>query len=177
MSIHLTTQVLSIQDLTQSEKHVLTVLCFRSNEKYEVYSSIERLTNDCSCSVNTIERALKGLRDKKYLTYTGKLAPKSKSIPIYSINLTHPQNEGGLSLRTPILNLTHPQNGDLRTPKMGIRIDNIKKDNKKDICLSAHATSTPKTQKERTPNGAKHISQMLKGLSVMVNDVTDTPID
>jgi hypothetical protein len=133
MSIELTTSVLSIQDLTQSAKFLLTVLCFRANQFHEVYSEIKRLSLDCSCSIKTIERALKELRDKKYLSYTGKLAPNSKSIPIYSINLTHGQIEGGLKQRTDNLSLTDGQIGDLRTDKLGIRINNIYKDNKKDI--------------------------------------------
>jgi len=111
MSIQLTRQVLKVQGLSQSAKHILTVLCFASNEKYEAYSSIKKLTQDCSCSIKTVERSLKELRDKNYLIYTGKLAPNSKSIPIYRINLTDPQNGGGSNLRTDNLSFTHPQNG------------------------------------------------------------------
>ena len=132
MSIELTTLCLSIQDLSQSEKHLLTILSFRSNQNYEVYSEIERLSSDCSCSIKTIERTLKKLRDKGYLIYTGKLAPKSKSIPIYHINLTNGQNGCALNLRTDNLDSTDGQFGNLRTDKMGIRIDNRSKDNKKD---------------------------------------------
>ncbi len=136
MSIELTTKVLSIPNLTQSQKHILTVLCFRSNQHKEVYSSIERLATDCSCSIKTIERTLKQLRDKNHLLYTGKLAPNSKSIPIYRINLTHGQNEGALNLRTDNLSLTNGQFGNLRTDKMGIGINYNNKDNNKDIDFS-----------------------------------------
>ena len=116
MSIELTTQVLAIEGLSQSEKHVLTVLCFRANQYNEVYSSIEKLALNCSCSVKTIERTLQKLRDKQYLTYTGKLAPNSKSIPVYCINIEHNngtdgQNGGALNLRTDNLSFTDGQNG------------------------------------------------------------------
>lgn len=166
MSISLTTQVLKIQVLSQPEKHLLTILCFRSNEFHEVYSTIERLSQDCSCSIKTIERSLKKLRDVGYLIYTGKFAPKSKNIPIYRINLYHGLSGGDKSLTTDSQSFNHGLSGNLTTPSESIRIDNIKKDNKKDIYFSAHATSTQKTQKERSPQGATHISNMFKDLGV-----------
>lgn len=136
MSIKLYLSCLEVQNLTQSEKHILKTLCFRANQHNEVYSSIERLSLDCSCSIKTVERTLKLLRDKCFLNYTGKIAPNSKSIPVYSIKLNHGQNGGALNLPTDKLFLTDGQNGDLRTDKMGIGKDNIYKDNKKDICSS-----------------------------------------
>ncbi len=131
MSIDLVNLCLKQNNLSQSEKHILTVLCYRANKNNQAYSSIERLSEDCSCSIKTIERTLKSLRDKNILIYTNKLAPNSKSIPIYSINLTHGQNGGALNLRTDNLSFTDGQFVPQRTDKMGIRIDNKKKDNKK----------------------------------------------
>jgi hypothetical protein len=69
-----------------------------------------------------------------------------------SINLTHGQNGDGLNLRTDNLSFTNPQNGYLRTPKMGIGIDNKIKDNRKDITNS---------QKE---SNIKHVSKLLEDL-------------
>ena len=124
MSIELTTQVLSIQDLTLPQKYILTVLCFRANKNHEVYSTIERLTIDCTCSIKTVERSLKILRDKEYLIYTGKIAPNSKNIPIYSINLNHGQIGGDKSLTTDFLESNNGLSVLLTTPSEGIRIDN-----------------------------------------------------
>jgi hypothetical protein len=92
MSIELVTTCLSLkkEHLTSSEKHILTILCFRANKHHEAYSSIDRLINDCLLSKNTVDLALKELRRKGYLIYTGKIAPKSKRIPIYKINLITP---------------------------------------------------------------------------------------
>ena len=92
MSIELVTTCLSLkkEHMTSSEKHLLTVLCFRANKHYEAYSSIDKLINDCLLSKNTVELGLKELRRKGYLIYTGKMAPKSKRIPIYKINLNTP---------------------------------------------------------------------------------------
>lgn len=61
MSIQLTTKVLSLPNLSQSEKHILTILCFRADQNNEAYSSIERLSQDCSCSIKTIERTIKAI--------------------------------------------------------------------------------------------------------------------
>jgi len=144
MSIELTTTVLSIQDLTQSAKFLLTILCFRANQNHEVYSSIERLCLDCSCSINTLEKNLKLLRDKKYLLYTGKIAPKTKNIPIYKINFNNPNNWGDKDLTTPIEKSNHPNLGNLTTPKIGIEKDNLEKDNKKDIDFSFQPTQEEK---------------------------------
>ena len=137
MSIELTTQVLSIQDLSQSEKHLLTILCFRANQNQEVYSSIKRLAMDCCCSIKTVERTLKKLRDMNYLVYTGKMKGKSHKIPIYCINLNHGQKGGDKKFITDNLSLDHGQFGNRITPKMGIQKDNINKDNKKNIYFSS----------------------------------------
>lgn len=132
MSISLTTQVLLIQDLSQPEKHILTILCFRANEKHEVYSSIERLSQDCSCSTKTVERALKKFRDEGYLIYTGKIAPNSRNIPIYCIDLNHGLSGGGSTLTTDSQSSNHGLSVLLTTPSQSIWIDNNIKDNKKD---------------------------------------------
>lgn len=165
MSIDLTTQALLIQNLSQLQKHILTILCFRANQNNEVYSTIERLALDCTCNIKTVERALKYLRDNNYLQYTGKIAPKSKNIPIYSINLNHGLSVGDKSLTTDSVSSNHGLSVLLTTHSESIWIDHINKDNKKDISSSSHAISTPKTQKERTPNGIRHISDMFKILN------------
>lgn len=69
MSMELTTLCLSITEdfLSQTQKSVMIVLCFRANQNHEVYSSIEKLALNCCCSTKTIERTLKQLRDKAYL--------------------------------------------------------------------------------------------------------------
>jgi hypothetical protein len=133
MSIELTTQVLKIQGLSQSEKHILTVLCFLSNQYHEVYRSIEKLSKDCSCSIKTIERSLKKFRDIGFLSYTGKKAPKSKNIPIYKIDLNYGLTGGDTNLTTDNSEFNHGHLIGLTTPSVGIRKDNKYKDNKKDI--------------------------------------------
>lgn len=86
---------LETKDLKTIEKFILTLLCFKANDKHEAYMCIDKLILATSSSHNTVDRALKVLRDKKYLSYTNRFAPKSRSIPVYNIHLTHPQNGGG----------------------------------------------------------------------------------
>lgn len=165
MSISLTTEVLEIQTLSQIQKHILTILCFRADKHNEVYSTIERLSLDCTCNIKTVERALKHLRDYNYLIYTGKIAPNSKNIPIYRINLNHGLSVGDKSLTTDSVSSNHPLSVLLTTHSESIWIDNNIKDNRKDNGI-AHATSKPKTQKQRSPSGANHISKMFESLGV-----------
>ena len=136
MSIELTTQVLSICGISPPEKHILTILCFRANQHHEVFSSIERMANDTGLSIKTIERSLKKLRDNKYLTYTGKIAPKSRNIPIYRINLNHGLSGGDKRLTTDSQYFNHGLSVLLTTPSEGIQKDYIYKDNRKDIDFS-----------------------------------------
>ena len=146
MSIELTTQVLSIQDLSQSEKHLLTILCFRANQNQEVYSSIKRLAMDCCCSIKTVERTLKKLRDMNYLVYTGKMKGKSHKIPIYCINLNHGQKGGDKKFITDNLSLDHGHFVQKITDKLGIQKDNKYKDNKKDIGFSFEPSQLEKNE-------------------------------
>lgn len=142
MSIELTTTCLKIQGLTPSEKHILMVLCFRSDKYHEVYSTIDRLSSDCSCSKKTVERTLKKLRDLKILTYTGKIAPKSKNIPIYSVSFNHGLSGGGLTLTTDIGESKDGHSSMLTTDTMSICIDH-RKDNRKDNGFSLLKNATP----------------------------------
>jgi len=149
MSIQLTTLCLSIQDLLPSAKHVLTILCFRANQYHEVYSSIAKLCLDCSCSINTLDKNMKLLRDKGYLEYTGKYTGSSKKIPIYFINLNNPKNGDGKIFITPNYELDHPKIDAKITPKLGIQKDNRYKDNKKDIDSSFSKEQIKRWEKER----------------------------
>lgn len=86
MSIELTTATLNCKGLSSTEKHILTILSFRANEKNQVWSSIKRLEIDSALSRKTIEITLKKLRDKELLQYTGLFKGKSLKIPVYFIN-------------------------------------------------------------------------------------------
>jgi len=82
---------LETKDLKPIEKFILTTLCFKANINNEAYCCIDKLVIATGACKTTIESALKVLRDKKYLSYTGKTAPKSKRIPVYKIDLIPPK--------------------------------------------------------------------------------------
>ena len=175
MSIELTTHCFSIKGLSQPEKHILTVLCFRANQHLEVYSTIDRLASDCSCSTKTVERVLKKFRDNKTLIYTGKIAPKSKNIPIYRINLNNGLRVRGKSLTTDSQSSNHGLSGNLTTPSEGIWIDNNIKDNIKDngknSLNSKNKTHNPEYQEYRTLFEAKkQHKQVAKELQPMTRE-------
>ena len=149
MSIDLTRKALSIQNLSQIQKHILTILCFRANQYDEVYSTIETLSLDCSCNIKTVERALKHLRDIGFLIYTGKIAPKSKNIPIYRIDLNHGLSVGDKSLTTDFEDSNHGLSVLLTTHSESIWIDNRSKDNRKDIYSSFSKDQLKRWSKER----------------------------
>jgi hypothetical protein len=149
MSIPLTTLCLNISGLSQPQKHILTILCFRANQHNESYSSIERLSHECSCSIKTVERALKQLRDMNYLIYTGKIAPKSTRIPIYRIDLNHGLSGGDKILITDSVSFDHGLSVLLNTDSEGIRIDNVDKDNRKDIDSPFSEEQLQRWKKER----------------------------
>ena len=147
MSIDLTTLSLSIQNLTQPQKHILMVLCFISDKNHEVYRAIEKLALDCTCSIKTVERALKKFRDEGILMYTGKIAPKSKNIPVYRINLNHGLPVGDKSLTTDSQSFNHGLSGYLTTDSQGIWKDNIKDNNKDNRKNSLFKFLRPKAYK------------------------------
>ena len=149
MSIELTTKVLTLHHLSKSQKQILTILCFRANQNKEVYSSIERLALDCSCSIKTVERSLKQLRDKNYLLYTGKMKGKSLKLPVYRINLNHGQFGGDKEFITDNLSKDHGHSVLGMTDKLGIQKDNINKDNRKDIASSFTKEQIKRWAKEK----------------------------
>ena len=168
MCINLANLSYSQSDLTPIEKHILLIFCIRANQYHEAWSSIERLSIDSSYSIKTIERNLKKLRDKGYLLYTGKTAPKSKRIPIYRIKLNHGLSGGDKILITDSQDFKHPLSGNLNTPQEGIQKDNIYKDNKKDIDFSI-SNSQPQKEKRKSdfskssgPKAFKDIMDLLR---------------
>lgn len=163
MSISLTTLSLNILNLSSTEKFILTVLSFRSDKNNEVYSSIERLEIDTGLKKRTIEPAIKKLRDKNILIYTGKYEGKKHNIPVYRINLNHGNFCREKDLTTAIYVFNTGKFCVDMTAKIAVQKDNMK-NNIKDNA-TAHATSRS-TPQEPSKNTAKHISGLFDILSV-----------
>ena len=148
MSVDLTKDILRIPNsflqLTPTEKHILTVLCFISLDDGKVYREIDRLASDCNLSKKTIERGLKALRDKSYLTYTGKHIGTFNKIPIYKLDFVHGLSGGdlksitdSLSKRTDSLSFDHPHKVRPNKQYINNKINNGK--------ISSPSTSNPQT--------------------------------
>ncbi len=133
MSIELTSLSFGQTDLTPSEKHILTILCFRAHKKtYECWSSVQRLMSDSGYSENTVTRILKSLRDKNKIINTGKKKGETKSIPVYKINIISTPMGGGVNkLSTPMEEVSTPMEGVTKHPHGGDIERHIIKDKRK----------------------------------------------
>lgn len=132
MSIELTTALLETNEFTSIEKHILTVLCFIANQKHEVHQTISQIQKATGICINTVESAMKKLREKKILIYTGEKKGYRNRIPVYRIVFNHPICRGDKSLITPSNGFNNPMRDPLITPRDGIPEDHKIKDNNKD---------------------------------------------
>lgn len=131
MSIELTTLSFNIINLSSTEKFVLTAFCYRADKNHEAYACIERLENDTALKKRTIEPALKKLRDKNILIYTGKYKGRKQNIPVYKVNLNTGNFCRDKDLTTAIFAFNTGNFCLYMTAKIAVQKDN-KKDNKKD---------------------------------------------
>lgn len=154
MSIDLVNLSFIQKDLTPSEKHLLTILCFRADSKtFKCWPSFKSLMHDSGYSRDTINRILGELRRKEKILDSGEKMGKTKSIVVYEIIISKQSD-----VRTPKQydSLT-PSDGkqsdgafkqsDSRTPKQSdgkYRKDHIIKDQRKE-CFSK--SSGPKILK------------------------------
>ncbi len=86
MSIDLVNLSFCQKDLTPSEKHILTILCFRADKNtYRCWPSFKSLMHDSGYSRDTVNRVLTELRAKGKIIDTGDRAGKTKSVIVYKI--------------------------------------------------------------------------------------------
>lgn len=152
-------------DLNPMEKHILLILCIRADPKTKLFwTSIDRIKMDSGYSLNTIEKAMKSLRDKKKITQTGNKKGKMMVTPEYKVTIiSTPAVRGDLSLVTPPEMEVPPPEGGSSTPTTWGIERAVERSLKKGGFLNS---STPKTQKEVSKDGALHISNILKDLGV-----------
>lgn len=146
MSIKLTTLCFNIINLSSTEKQILTPLCFRANDKNECWSSIERLEIDTGLKRRTIEPALKKLRDKNILMYSGQYKGSSGKIPVYCINLDNGNFCRDKDLITAIFVYDTGNFCIEITAKIAAHKDNVKNNRKDNEKFSIFTPQTPKTQ-------------------------------
>ena len=131
MSIPLTILARNLINLSVIEKSLLKDFAFQANGRNEFWCSIECMMLNTGASRKTIERALKQLRNKKFIIYTGKTKGNLHRTPIYRIDFSHGQFGGDQKLVTDNLSLSHGQNGGIGHGQND-HMESNKKDNKKD---------------------------------------------
>jgi len=88
MSLDLVNLCFAQSNLLPSEKHVLTVLCFRADSNtYKCWPSYKSLMHDTGYSRDTINRVLNSLREKEKIKDTGERKGRTKSVIVYEITI------------------------------------------------------------------------------------------
>lgn len=105
-------------DLNPIEKHILLILCLRADKKTKLFwCSIKRIKEDSGYSINTVEKAMKSLRDKGKIFGTGIKKGKLKVTPEYKILISsNPTIRGDQNLVTPPKKEDPPRGGVLGSP-------------------------------------------------------------
>lgn len=130
MSIKLTTLVYNIINLSSTEKHVLKSFAWHANDKGEVWLSLALLEIETALTERTIKPALKKLRDKDILKYTGRFEGESRRIPVYSVNINQGKFRSNQSLIRAIYVYDTGKFCIEMSEKIALHKDNIKNNNK-----------------------------------------------
>jgi pyocin large subunit-like protein len=135
---------LKLVDLKSYEKHILTILCIRADEKtLECWPSIKCLVCDSGLDEKTVQQAILSLLQKKLIIRTGEMKGKTKRTPVYKMNFNTPVNGCVQNLNTPVYPVNTPSNGGVKYPRIrGLEGKDLK-DIKKDVFAHANSTSTP----------------------------------
>ncbi len=165
MNITLTMLSLKQSGLKSYEKHILTTLCIRADEKsFECWPSLKCIKDDTGLDEKTVQQGILSLLEKKLITRTGEMKGKTKRTPVYKLIFNTPVNVGVQNLNTPVYPNNTPVKGGVKYPrKRGMEGKDLK-DIKKDVFAHAESTPNTKTQKELSPIGGKHISEWLSML-------------
>ncbi len=148
MNITLTMLSLKLSELKSYEKHILTTLCIRADEKtFECWPSLKCLKEDTGLDEKTVQQGILSLLEKKLITRTGELKGKTKRTPVYKITFNTPAKGGVQKLNTPVYPNNTPVNVGVKYPRKRGTEGKDLKDIKKDIF--AHAFLTPKPQKQK----------------------------
>lgn len=148
MNITLTMLSLKLSGLKSYEKHILTTLCIRADEKTsECWPSLKCLKEDTGLDEKTVQQRILSLLEKKLITRTGELKGKTKRTPVYKIIFNTPLKGVVQNLNTPLYPNNTPLNVGVKYPRKRGTEGKDLKDIKKDIF--AHAFLTPKPKKQQ----------------------------
>ncbi len=130
-----------LKGLSSSEHSILNVMAFRANkETHECHPSAKSLCESTSQDKKTVYKSLISLSDKKLIIDTGKKAGKTKSVPVYKLNLSVPKNGCAQKSSVPVFSESISKNGYAkRTQKRYMERSVIKDQRKEDFSLSKGA--------------------------------------
>ena len=114
MSYDLTIIALQQKNISSSEKHVLTLLAFRANDEAKTWPSAKTITKETNLDKKTVYQCLIKLEEKNLIKKTGELQGRTKSIPVYKLNLSIPENGLAQKPSVPVFTRSVPENGQAK---------------------------------------------------------------
>lgn len=160
MNITLTMLSLKLSGLKSYEKHLLTTLCIRADEKtFECWPSIKCLSVDTGLNRKTVQAGLVALIERGYIIRTGEMKGKTKSVPVLRVIFgSDPVYGAALKLSDPVYSISDPIYGTAKRSRIrdmeGYSFKDTKKD---DFSLSKTTTQEQKTQNMKWHNYVKTI--------------------
>src|ERR1044071_5157714 len=119
MNITLTMLSLKLSGLKSYEKHILTTLCIRSDEKsFECWPSLKCIKEDTGLDEKTVQQGILSLLEKKLIIRTGEMKGKTKRTPVYKLVFNTPVNGGVQNLNTPVYPDNTPVKGGVKCPRI-----------------------------------------------------------
>ncbi len=156
MNIALTMLSLKLSGLKSYEKHLLTTLCIRADEKtFECWPSIKCLCVDTGLDRKTVQSGLISLIEKRCILKTGAMKGKTKSVPVIKIIFgSDPVYGTALKLSDPVYPISDPVKGTAKRSRIRDMEGYSLKDKEKDIFSLSKKTT--QEQKQLIAYYAKH---------------------
>lgn len=111
MSVELVNLSHKQKSLTAPEHSILNVLAYRANDDHECWPSVASLRESTSLDRKTILKSLANLIEKNLIHKTGQMMGKTKSTPVYKVNLSSPKNGTASKISSPNFSDSSPKNG------------------------------------------------------------------
>ena len=154
MNIVLTMLSLKLSGLKSYEKHILTTLCIRADEKsLECWPSLKCIKEDTGLDEKTVQQGILSLLDKKLIARTGQMKGKTKRTPVYKLIFNTPVKGGVQNLNTPVYQNNTPVKGGVKYPrKRGMEGEDLKDKRKNEFLNSSGPTALKDIMKRLATN-------------------------
>jgi bifunctional N-acetylglucosamine-1-phosphate-uridyltransferase/glucosamine-1-phosphate-acetyltransferase GlmU-like protein len=129
--------------LKSYEKHILTVLCIHADRiTKKCWPSIKCLTSETGLDRKTVQAGLISLNNKNLIQKTGEMQGRTKTTPVYLINLSDPVNGTAQKQSDPVCPTSDPVDGVAKRSRLRDMEGVINKEKKKEEIFSLK-TATP----------------------------------